>query len=273
MKMPMQRRTLIQYGAALGAAAALSACGGDDDVPASQTRNFVLVHGAWHGKWAWDRVVPRLQAGGANAHAMTLAGLADRAAGISTAINVDTHVADVVSLIRERDLRNVVLVAHSYGGFPATGAIQALAGEGRISSAIYLDAFLPTPGDRLFNYLDAAGQAQIQADFNAGNPRWPKIPAAFFGLETQADIAYVDSLLTDHPNGTYLQPLALTAPAASGAKKRVYVSCTNPKLDVLDATKARVRADTGWTYLEIAAGHDVMVSRPAELAALLLAQG
>jgi len=264
-----RRRLLCATAALVGGVASLPACGGGG----TSRREFVLVHGAWHGGWAWDRVVPLLAMADAGAHAPTLAGLAERSGEMSTAVDLDTHVRDIVALIRRQNLRNVVLVGHSYGGFPVTGAIEALAQEGRIRSAIYLDAFVPTSGDRLFNYLDAAGQAQMQSDFAAGNPRWPKIPAMFFGLENQADIDWVDARLTDHPSGTYLQPLHLRDAAASAAARRVYLSCTSPALDVLKGTKARVRADAAWTFAEIAAGHDVMVSHPQQLAALLLAHG
>ncbi|NML47398.1 alpha/beta hydrolase [Ramlibacter sp. G-1-2-2] len=264
------RRQFLRAACAVAGAAAVSACGGGESDPPPQ---YVLVHGAWHGGWAWDRVVPLLQAAGAGAHAPTLAGLAERAGEMSTAINLDTHIADILTLVRTRDLRDVVLVAHSYGGFPATGAIEALAGEGRLRCAVYLDAFVPTPGDRLFNYVDAAGQAQMQADFAAGNPRWPKIPAMYFGLESQADIDWVDARLTDHPSGTYLQALRMGQPAAAAAPRRAFISCTSPALDVLAPTKERVKADPGWSFSEIAAGHDVMVSRPRQLADLLLAQG
>ena len=264
----MERRKFIGSGGVLGAAIALPGSG-SAAAPRPSGKTFVLVHGAWHGAWCWERLTPHLQAAGHQVRALTLAGMGERIGEMSTAIDLDTHIADVVSFIRTQDLRHVVLVGHSYGGFPVTGAVERLAAEHRIDTVIYLDAFVPANGDRMFNYLDAAGKVGIESAFRAGNPRWPKLPARFFGLHDAADIAYVDARLTDHPSGTYLQPIALTAPPAAGAARRVYISAVAPSLGVFDAGKARLRQDPGWTYLELQAGHDAMVDRAALLAGLL----
>ncbi|MCW2620092.1 MAG: putative hydrolase or acyltransferase of alpha/beta superfamily, partial [Modestobacter sp.] len=57
---------------------------------------FVLVHGAWHGGWCWDRVVPLLRAAGHEVHAPTLTGLSERAHLLSPQVGLDTHTEDVV---------------------------------------------------------------------------------------------------------------------------------------------------------------------------------
>jgi pimeloyl-ACP methyl ester carboxylesterase len=61
--------------------------------------NFVLVHGAWHGAWCWQRVTAQLQTAGYRVHAVTLTGLGERAHLLSPAINLDTHINDVINLI------------------------------------------------------------------------------------------------------------------------------------------------------------------------------
>src|SRR3712207_6254741 len=77
---------------------------------------FVLVHGAWHGGWCWDRVAPLLRGAGHEVHAPTLTGLSERAHLLSPLVGLDTHVEDVVRLIDTFGLRDVVLVGHSYAG-------------------------------------------------------------------------------------------------------------------------------------------------------------
>ena len=77
---------------------------------------FVLVHGAWHGSWCWKRVRKALQARGHEVFTPTLTGVAERSHLLSPHVNLDTHIEDVVNLIRWEDLSGVVLCGHSYGG-------------------------------------------------------------------------------------------------------------------------------------------------------------
>jgi len=162
-----------------------------------------------------------------------------------------------------------VLVGHSYGGYPITGALDRLAAERRIDTVVYLDAFAPHDGERMLDYLDATGKAELQAAHRAGNPRWPKLPAKAFGLGNPADIAWVDARLTDHPNGTYLQPISLRAAPGAAARKRLYIAASAPAMPVFDAHKARLRNDPAWTFVEVQGGHDAMVDHADTIARLL----
>ncbi|GAA1585447.1 hypothetical protein GCM10009789_43830 [Kribbella sancticallisti] len=78
--------------------------------------NFVLVAGARLGAWAWDEVVPYLRAAGQDAHPLTLSGLADKR-GVPA--GQQSHVQDIVDGVEGQDLRDVVLVGHSYSGIPS----------------------------------------------------------------------------------------------------------------------------------------------------------
>src|SRR6202790_1992432 len=77
---------------------------------------FVLVHGAWHGGWCWQKVIPFLEAAGHEVYAPTLTGLAERASELSPDVGLETHIQDVVGLLEEKNLHGVILVGHSYGG-------------------------------------------------------------------------------------------------------------------------------------------------------------
>ena len=61
---------------------------------------FVLVHGAWRGSWLWQRVRPLLQVYGHEVFTPTLTGLSERSHLLSPAIDLETHIADVVNLVR-----------------------------------------------------------------------------------------------------------------------------------------------------------------------------
>jgi thioesterase domain-containing protein len=63
---------------------------------------FVLVHGAFHGGWCWQRLTPYLQAAGHVVYTPTLTGLGDRSQLLSPTINLTCHIQDVVNLILYR---------------------------------------------------------------------------------------------------------------------------------------------------------------------------
>ena len=106
---------------------------------------FVLIHGAWHGGWCWGRVRSTLERQGHQVFAPTLTGLSDRAHLLSPAVGLSTHIEDIVRLIEAEDLRDVVLVGHSYAGLIVSGVACAL--PQRIGRRVYLDAFLPEDGE------------------------------------------------------------------------------------------------------------------------------
>jgi pimeloyl-ACP methyl ester carboxylesterase len=132
--------------------------------------NFVLVHGAWIGGWYWRPIAQKLRAAGHEAYAPTLTGLGERIHLMNPSINLDTHVTDVVNVIKEEGLSDVVLVGHSYGGMVVTGVADAL--PDKITSLVYLDAFVPKNGEALVNF--AARRPPLRA-----NIRWRPCRPAF----------------------------------------------------------------------------------------------
>src|SRR5512143_4241591 len=102
---------------------------------------FVVAHGAWSSAWAWKKMRPLLRAAGHDIWTPSYTGLGERAHLASPAIDLDTHIKDVVGAIEMEDLNDVVLVGHSYGGMVATGVADRA--RGRIAQIVYLDAFVP----------------------------------------------------------------------------------------------------------------------------------
>src|SRR5262245_41474259 len=99
---------------------------------------FVLVPGFWLGGWAWQEVTGRLRAAGHDAYPVTLTGLGERAHLARPEIDLDTHLTDVLNLLTYQDLRDVVLVGHSYGGLVVTGVADR-AGD-RVGRLVYVDS-------------------------------------------------------------------------------------------------------------------------------------
>jgi thioesterase domain-containing protein len=111
--------------------------------------SFVLVHGAWHGGWCWQRVLPLLRSARHVAHAVTLTGCGERAHLLTPGIRLATHVDDVLGVVAAEELADVVLVGHSYAGMVVTGAADRLLqrAPGTLAHLVYLDAVTPHPGE------------------------------------------------------------------------------------------------------------------------------
>src|SRR5688500_1849563 len=97
---------------------------------------FVLVHGAWHGGWCWRDVASTLRADGHEVLAPTLSGVAERA-HLAPHVDLSTHISELAGLLSFHDVRDAVLVGHSYAGLVIAGA--AARAHARIDRLVYVD--------------------------------------------------------------------------------------------------------------------------------------
>jgi pimeloyl-ACP methyl ester carboxylesterase len=228
---------------------------------------FVLVHGAWHGGWCWRRVADRLDRHGHKVFTPTLTGLGERSHLLSTAINLDTHITDIVNVFKWEDIRDVCLCVHSYGGWPGSGALEQI-GD-RVSSIVWLDAFKPANGERAFDTASPFARDGIEAAVAHGEPGRPAPAAHMFGVN-EADRAWVESKLTPQPTGVYLPTIKLTGAREKIAKK-TYIRAPRYPQPGFDKAYADCKADKTWqTFETTTAGHDVMVDDPDWLTDILL---
>src|ERR1700745_1102777 len=95
-------------------------------------KTFVLVHGAWHGGWCWRRVADLLEQKGHKGFTPTLTGVGDRSHLLSKDIVLDTHITDIVNLVKWEDLKDICLVVHSYGGWAGSGGPGQIGGGGAL---------------------------------------------------------------------------------------------------------------------------------------------
>jgi pimeloyl-ACP methyl ester carboxylesterase len=227
-------------------------------------RPFVLVHGAWHGGWCWQRVTPLLRAAGHEAHAPTLTGLGDRAHLAAAAIDLAAHIADIVAFLEMEDLRDVVLVGHSYGGAVITGVADRV--PARLARLVHVDGFPLDHGKCMLDYWTAEMRAGLPARVRDGFIAATPLPA--FGVTRPEVLAWAEPRIRPQPLATFTQPLML----ANGetALPRAYIRCTAPSRPALDQFTRRFRADPAWTYREIPCGHDCMIADPEGTAQLLL---
>ena len=199
---PSRRSLIAASGAAVAAAMAAPA------QAQSARRTFVLVHGAYHGGWCWRRVADLLEAKGHKVYTPTLTGLGERSHLMSTAVNMDMHIADIVNVFKWEGLENAVLVGHSYGGWPVSGAIEQVLPQ--VSSIVFLDAFLPVDGETGTDQQSQENRAQVTKAFAAGEASRPAPKASSFEVADPKDIAWVESKMTPQPIGVTLQPIKLT---------------------------------------------------------------
>ncbi|SDH16164.1 alpha/beta fold hydrolase [Nonomuraea jiangxiensis] len=228
---------------------------------------FVLVHGAWHGGWAWRRVIPALVQAGHEVHAPTLTGVSDRAHLLSPSVGLSTHVQDVVALINAYDLRDVVLVGHSYAGQVITGVADRV--PDRLARRVYLDAFVGGDGDAAIDLLPETVAGHYRESVAGPGFGWliPVRSLTVLGVTEQADLEWLGPRLTPHPWRTYTEPLLLGGDV--GRVPAAYVECTE-WLRVFQPHAERAAA-LGWPVHHLATGHEAMVTAPKELAELLLA--
>ena len=228
---------------------------------------FVLVHGAWHGGWCWLRVARLLRDAAHEVYTPTLTGLGERAHLARPEVDLETHVHDVVGVLEAEELRNVVLVGHSYAGMVITGVAARAAN--RLSHLVYLDAFVPEPGKSVLDYAGPRADAMRESARAQGDGwRIPPLPPERFGVTSQRDREWLQRRLVPQPLKAFEQPLA-----AGGADrlKRMYVYCSSPAMGPFDQFAERLREDRKWQYHELKTGHDAMLTAPGDVAKLLLA--
>ena len=237
--------------------------------------NFVLVHGAWHGGWCWQRVSALLQQQGHRVHAVTLTGLGERAHLLSPAITLDTHIDDVISAIEVEELHDVVLAVHSYAGMVGTAVADRIGKH--LKHLVYVDAVIPKPGESWSSTQSAATQQQRLSAAQASTRfSFPPPDPEVFGL-IDADHAWVKRRQTPHPGNTYQAPLSFEVKRVA-AIARTFVNCTQPALGTIEPSRLRAKDAKFWDgawlpnskIVEIKTGHDPMISEPAALAKILL---
>ena len=244
-------------------------------------KTFVLVHGAWHGGWAWERMLPYLSNAGYKVFTPTLTGLGEKANLATPDIGLNTHIQDILTLLEKEKLRNVVLVGHSYGGMVIAGVADKA--PERISHLVYLDAFVPKDGQSVGDIIGPQGMSLIRQGAKAVGQGWriPPFPVERIGITSEADIAWVKPKLVPQPIKTFEEPVRLTNPAAASLP-RTYIYLTKPAMATTEEFKKGLRgtvfegfakmaqSSKDWGYYEMETGHDAMVLEPQKLIELLI---
>jgi pimeloyl-ACP methyl ester carboxylesterase len=268
-----RRAMLLGLSAAASAPVALAAvraAAQAPGLPEIRGKTYVLVHGGFNGGWVWAPVAERLRAEGHRVFAPTLTGMGERKHLLSRDVTLDTWITDLVNLVEAEELRDFVLVGYSFGGLPSLGVADRMAE--RVRRLVLLDALVAQGGQSALDVLppEVAEQIRRGTAEEGGVPvlRAPRTVALPDGPVAQ----WLLRRFTPHPRATYEAPLRLDRPPGAG-RPRTYVAFTSPALPAIEPSRRWVRAQEGWDWTEIAAGHGAPVSVPDDVARLLAAAG
>ncbi|MES1154808.1 MAG: alpha/beta hydrolase, partial [Pseudorhodoplanes sp.] len=213
---------------------------------------FVVAHGAWSAGWAWKKMHPLMAVRGHRLVTPTYTGLGERAHLAHPDIDLETHIADMLAVLDIEDLRDGILLGHSYGGMVATGTADRA--RDRIVKLVYLDAFAPKDGESAFDVLPQATRDQRKSGAQgAGGGAY--IPPGPMPPDTpEADKAWAAPRRKPQPLKTFEQKLQmkngeLTLP-------RHYIYCARrPPDDRFRPFYERAQRE-GWGAYEIDASHN-----------------
>jgi pimeloyl-ACP methyl ester carboxylesterase len=220
---------------------------------------FLLVHGAWGGSWMWARLAQLLRGQGHEVFAPSLTGIGERTHLGSPAVNLSTHVNDVLGTIEYERLSDFVLVGHSYGGMVVTAVADRV--PEKIRSLVYLDAFVPKDGQSLLDLARPEMREKILA-----LPGWQIPPPPPQGMTDKYEIAWIEGRRSPQPAGTFKEKVSLKG-AFKG--KRSYIFCSGYSPTTFARFGAETKADKAWRYHELPTHHYPQISMPRELAAIL----
>lgn len=218
---------------------------------------YLLVHGAWGGGWAFKKTDSLLSANGNEVYRASLTGQGERVHLSSTGIDLNTHIKDVVNMILYDNLKEVILVGHSYGGMVITGVADSI--PGRIKKLVFLDAILPNDGESLATSRNTGVNGPEHSPKDGFMvPEWVK-PDAPAPKDVPQSIK------------TFTQPVSFNNPAAVKIPATYILTVDPGKKPESDGfymygERAKKR---GYKYLIMDADHNPQFNKSEELAALL----
>jgi pimeloyl-ACP methyl ester carboxylesterase len=215
---------------------------------------------------------------------VTLTGLGERVHLAGPAVTLETHVEDVVNLLHYEDLRNVVLVGHSYAGAVVTGVADRC--PERIAALVYLDTGPLRDGTAIADVESPEQREQQSRSVADGGEgwRWPvpdraTLVSGMFGSASglsDAQLETIERRATAQPYATFTSPLRLRRESPPQLR-RVVIFCSAGGISVASVRELAARDDPRaamfggpeWELHELDTGHWAMFSAPAALARLL----
>jgi pimeloyl-ACP methyl ester carboxylesterase len=263
------RRKLLLGGAALSATTVLAGCA--RPLAGVEKVHFVLVHGAWHGAWCWNKVVPLLRAKGHTVTAVDLPGRWSRPESMSQ-ITADDYVESVGQVVSNSD-RPVILVGHSLGG--ATVSMVAEKYSKKIRRSVYLSAFLVPNGKTVGSIASTDKESLIPRAIirdpvtgtSTVNPSAAR--EVFYNDCSDDDIRMAVQLLSPEPPVMTRAVMKLSS-EAYGSVDRVYIECQNDRAISIATQRAMQKASACSRIVTLESSHSPFLSQASQLVDELL---
>jgi pimeloyl-ACP methyl ester carboxylesterase len=237
---------------------------------ADPPRIFVLVPGAWHGAWCWERLTPLLEERGQQVLTPELAGTGSSTVDPAT-VSLERWAEDIAQLCREQS-RPVTLVGHSRGGIVTSRAAE-LAPES-LQRLVYLAAYLLPAGGQIAAEARGDPDSLVPANMVSAREgttctlRPEVVRDAFYNDCDEATAAWASHMLTPEPLKPLVTPLRHT-PARFGRVPRAYIECIRDRTIGLAAQRRMQSTLPCDPVFTLESGHSPFLSRPRELAELL----
>jgi pimeloyl-ACP methyl ester carboxylesterase len=194
----------------------------------------------------------------------TYTGLGERAHLANPSIDLETHIADMLNVIKYEDLRDIVLIGHSYGGMVATGVADRA--RDKVKQLIYVDAFVPEAGQSLFDFLAESEQRRMRELAKSGDG-WRVPPNPTPPDTLSEDVEWIAPRRVDMPVKCFQDRLSLSAPL-NLPRSYIYATRAAPS-DTFRQFAKTTKNDPAWRYYEIDASHAPNITAPETLMALL----
>jgi pimeloyl-ACP methyl ester carboxylesterase len=232
---------------------------------------YVLVTGAWHGGWAWRPVAEHLRRAGHRVLTPTLPGLRD--GDDPTAHSLADVVDSVVALVEGEDLRDVVLVGHSWGGYVIAGAAPRV--RDRLRKVVFWSAFVPAEGRPLYDEVPPPYQEMFQGLAAASGNNSVAMPyevwqTAFMNDAPEPAQRLAHSLMVPQPFQYFTETVAPLDPAALGVPVAYVLSKDDVALPPGEYGWERFAARLGVTPVTAPGSHEACLTEPEGLAEVLL---
>lgn len=232
---------------------------------------FVLVHGAWHGGWVWERVVPLLQKAGHEVVTLDLPGHGDDQTPPGE-VTLDGYAERVVGVLDSLE-GPLILVGHSMGGAVISEAAERR--PERVELLVYLTAFLLPNGTSLLDMAQTDVEAAVDRSLDideskgVGAVRADMAKDLFYGECSAEDAAWATARLQGQPLAPWGTPVSTTE-SNFGLVPRVYVTCLRDQAITPTQQREMYTQTPCREVVTFDTDHSPMLSRPAELTRYLV---
>jgi pimeloyl-ACP methyl ester carboxylesterase len=230
---------------------------------------FVLIHGAWHSSWCWEKVVSPLENLGHKVITVDLPGSKPDDKTPLEEITLKSYTDHVVKIVKEQD-EKVILVGHSLGGLIISQTAEYI--PDKIKGLVYLTAFLLRNGENMNQYTESDKESIASLEFIEEGKgvlvQLDNIFEAFYHNCDPEEIKNVISRLVPQSRQVLMTPLEITE-QNYGSIPRIFVKCTQDRGLTVNTQERMLAAMPCQKIYTISTDHSPFYSKPAETVEIL----